>query len=81
MPTAGNVEKGGTGSPCGKDGHEEDYGECSKEAFQTNSIQGSDGILFHDLFLDDELSCGTNNQGHKGENESERSGKDDTDKS
>jgi len=58
VPTTGEVEEGRTGCPCGKDWHEDNDCGCSKEPFETNSVEGGNGIPFHDLFLDDELGCG-----------------------
>ena len=65
VPTTGKVEEGRTGSPCGQDGHEGNDGGCPKEALETDSIEGGDGVLFHDLFFDDELGRSANNGGYK----------------
>lgn len=65
MPTTGKIEEGRTGGPCGQYGHEDDDGSCAKEAFETDSIEGSDGIFFHDLFFNDELGGGASDKGYK----------------
>jgi hypothetical protein len=66
MPTAGEVEEGRTRSPCDQDGYKDDNGSCSKKAFETDSIEGSNRVLCHDLFFDDELGCGANCEGDEG---------------
>ena len=60
MPTTGEVEEGRAGSPRGQDGHEDNDSGRPKEAFETDSIEGGDGVLFHDLLFDDELGCSAN---------------------
>jgi len=65
VPTTGKIEEGRTGSPGGQDRHEDDDCSCTKEAFETDSIERSDRILFHDLFLNDELGSGANDEGYK----------------
>ena len=67
VPTTGEVEEGRTGSPCGHDGHKDDNGTCPEKAFKTYSIEGSDRVFCHDLFFNDELGCGANDGGIRGD--------------
>lgn len=64
VPTTREVEEGGTGSPCGHDGHEENNGRCPEKALKADSVERGDGILFHDLFFNDELRCSANGEGY-----------------
>lgn len=66
VPTTGEIKEGRTGSPCGQDGHANNNGGCPKEAFETDSVEGGDRVLFHDLFFDDELCCGANDERREG---------------
>jgi hypothetical protein len=60
VPATGEVKEGRTRSPCCQKGHEENNGGPPKETFEAYSIEGGDGVLFHDLFFDDELGSSTN---------------------
>lgn len=62
VPTTGKVKEGRTRSPCDQEGHQDNNGGCAKETFETDSIKRGDGILFHDLFFDDELGSSANNR-------------------
>ena len=67
MPATGEVEESRTGSPCGHDGHKHNNRGRPEEAFETDSIEGGDGVLCHDLFFDDKLGCSANDGGIRGE--------------
>lgn len=64
MPTTGEVKEGRTGSQCGQERHQGNDGGRPKETFETDSIEGGDGILFHDLFFDNELGGSAKMMGH-----------------
>ena len=68
VPATGEVEEGRAGSPCGHDGHKDNDGGRPEEAFETDSIEGSDRVLCHDLFFDNELGCSASDGGTGGEN-------------
>lgn len=65
VPTAGEVKEGRTGSPCGDEGHEGNDCCRPKETFETDSIEGGDGVLFHNCFFDDELGGSADNGSSK----------------
>ena len=66
VPTTGKVKESRTGGPCSDDGHEDDNGSCPKEPFETDSVERSDGVLFHYLFFDDELGRSADRKGENG---------------
>src|SRR5579872_2637941 len=65
VPTTGKVKERGTRSQCNQNGHEDNNGGCSEETFEADSIQWGDGILFHYLFLNEELCCSAEDGSYK----------------
>lgn len=63
-PAAVQVEKGGIGGGRrvgeggeGDEGDKDEDGDDAKEAFEADCDVGGDGVLRHDLFLENELRC------------------------
>ena len=51
------VKEGRAGSPRCHDGHKDNDGDCPEETLETDSVEGGDRIVCHDLFFDDKLGC------------------------